>query len=152
MKEHRGLIVVVLLFLGVRLLYPVLFAPPRTFVDPEDLVRGTLAYDLIHGLKVPFWDYLADYYSGGSVVVGIVTVPFFLLIGPSLFALRVVAVLVSLAVLLVWCTFVARNFEPRAALFTALFFVLPPPIYLEGSSRAMGITPNRCSFLPSRSS
>src|SRR5437879_5498181 len=45
MNTHRGLIVVVLLFLGVRLLYPVLFVPPSYLIDPEDLVRGTLAHD-----------------------------------------------------------------------------------------------------------
>ena len=138
MKKHRGLIGVVLLFLGVRLLYPVLFVPPSSFANPEDLVRGTLAHDLIHGLKVPFWEYLADYYSGGSVVVGLLAVPFFLLFGPSLFALRLVAILFSLAVLLIWYVFVARNFDSRAALFAALFFVLPPPLYLEASSQAMG--------------
>ena len=138
MNGHRGLIVVVLLFLGVRLLYPVLFAPPVHFIDPEDLVRGTLAHDLIHGLKVPFWEYLADYYSGGSVVVGLLAVPSFLLFGPSLFALRLVPILFSLGVLLVWYAFVARNFESRAALFSALFFVLPPPVYLVASSVAMG--------------
>jgi 4-amino-4-deoxy-L-arabinose transferase-like glycosyltransferase len=129
---------VVLLFLGVRLVYPLLFAPPSNFVDAEDLVRGTLAHDLIHGLKVPFWEYLADYYSGGSVVVGPMAVPFFLLFGSTLFALRLVAILFSLAVLLVWYAFVARNFDRRAALVTALFFVLPPPVYLEWSSRTMG--------------
>ena len=138
MNRHRGLIGVVLLFLGVRLLYPVLFAPAGIFADPEDLVRGTLAHDLIHGLKVPFWDYLADHYSGGSVVVGLLAVPFFLVFGSTLFALRLVAILFSLAVLLVWYAFVARNFDSRAALFTVLFFVLPPPTYLQGSSLAMG--------------
>jgi 4-amino-4-deoxy-L-arabinose transferase-like glycosyltransferase len=138
MNKHRGLIVAVLLFLGVRLLYPVLFVPAGNLADPEDLVRGTLAHDLIHGLKVPFWEYQADYYSGGSVVVGLLAVPFFLVFGPTLFALRLVAILFSLAVLLVWYVFVARNFESRAAFFTVLFFVAPPPVYLEGSSLAMG--------------
>jgi hypothetical protein len=139
MTKHWGLLGVVLLFLGVRLLYPVLFMPPDNLIDSEDLVRGTLPHDLIHGgLKVPLWDYLADYYSGGSIVVGLLAIPFFLVFGSSLFALRLVAILFSLAVLLVWYAFAARNFAPRAALFTALFFAVPPPVYLEASSRAMG--------------
>ena len=139
MNKHRGLILVVLLFLGVRFLYPVLFVSASNFTLQEDLIRGTLAHDLLHGgLKVPFWDYLADHYSGGSIVVGLLAVPFFVLFGSTLFALRLVAILFSLAVLLVWYAFVARNFDSRAALFTALFFVVPPPGYLEGSSLAMG--------------
>lgn len=138
MRKHRGLIGIILLFLAVRLLYPVLFVPPSSFADSEELIRGALAHDLIHGLKVPFWEYLADYYSGGSVVVGLLAAPFFLLFGSSLFALRLVAILFSLAVLLTWYVFVARNFDARAAVFTALFFVLPPPVYLEASSLAMG--------------
>jgi 4-amino-4-deoxy-L-arabinose transferase-like glycosyltransferase len=138
-NKHWGLIGVILAFLGVRLLYPVLFVPPINFVDPEDLVRGTLAHDVIRGgLSVPFWDYLADHYSGGSLVVGLLAVPSFLLLGPSLFALRLIPILFALAVLLAWYAFMARNFDARAALFTAAFFALPPASYLDGSSLAMG--------------
>jgi MFS family permease len=138
-NKHRGLIAVVLLFLGVRLLYPVLFVSAQNFTHQEDLVRGTLAHDLLHGgLKVPFWDYLADHYSGGSIVVGLLAVPFFLLFGSTLFVLRLVPLLFALALLVVWYVLVARNFDARTAQFTGLFFVLPPAVYLEGSSLAMG--------------
>src|SRR5262249_28223056 len=50
------------------------------------------------------------------------------------------------AVLVVWYAFVARNFDARMALFTGLFFVLPPPVYLEESSRAMGNHPESMLF------
>jgi 4-amino-4-deoxy-L-arabinose transferase-like glycosyltransferase len=147
MNKHRGLIVVVLAFLAVRLLYPLLFVPPNYLIDPEDLARGAIAHDLTRGgLKVPFWDYLADYYSGGSIVVGLLAVPFFWLFGSTLFALRLVPTLFALGVLLAWYAFVARNFSNRAALFTACFFVLPPQVYLEGSSLAMGHHPETMLF------
>jgi 4-amino-4-deoxy-L-arabinose transferase-like glycosyltransferase len=134
----RAPIVIAVAFLVVRLIYPVLLMPAAGLGDSEELLRGALPHDLLHGLKLPFWEYLADDYSGGSIVVGLLAVPAFALFGPSLFALRLVAILFALGVLLVWYALVARHFGRRAAAFTSVFFVLPPAIYLEGSSMTMG--------------
>ena len=125
-------------FLAVRLLYPIFLMPAAGLGDSEELIRGALAHDLVHGLKLPMLEYFADDYSGGSLVVGLLAAPAFLVLGSSLFALRLVAVVVSLAIALLWYLFVARNWGRRAAVFTSLFFVLPPAVYLEASSMTMG--------------
>jgi 4-amino-4-deoxy-L-arabinose transferase-like glycosyltransferase len=134
----RAPLAIVVAFFAVRLIYPVLLMPAAGLGDSEELLRGALPHDLLHGLKLPFWEYLADDYSGGSIVVGLLAVPAFALFGSSVFALRLVAILFALGVLLVWYALVARHFGRRAAAFTAVFFVLPPAIYLEGSSMTMG--------------
>ena len=40
----------------------------------EELQRGTIAYELTVGLKAPLWDYRADSYSGGSLVIALLAV------------------------------------------------------------------------------
>ena len=136
--DRTAPLVIVSAFLAVRFLYPIWLMPAAGLGDSEELIRGVLAHDLVHGLHLPILEYLADDYSGGSLVVGLLAAPGFLVLGSSLFALRLVAVFVSLAIALLWYLFVARNWGRRAALFTSLFFVLPPAVYLEASSMTMG--------------
>src|SRR5438445_411581 len=84
-----------LLFVASRLLYLVL-------IDPgylpgwlgQELYRGAIAQELVTGLKMPFTEYRADNYSGGSLVIGALASGFFLLFGPTLFALKLAPLLV----------------------------------------------------------
>src|SRR3989441_13205185 len=61
-----------LLFVASRLLYVGLIDPSHLFAWPagEELYRGTIAQELVTGLKLPFTEYRADNYSGGSLVIG----------------------------------------------------------------------------------
>src|SRR5262249_59404158 len=54
----------------------------ETVSGDEELQRGTIARELTVGLKAPLWDYRADSYSGGSLVVGLLAAPLFLALGP----------------------------------------------------------------------
>lgn len=109
-----------------------------TLETVEQQCRGTLGIEIIRGLKIPFFEYAGDVYSGGSLVEGVLSVPLFLILGPTLFALRCVPVLINLGVFLGWYVLAERFFSRRAAVFTSIFFLLPPPLYLWGASAAIG--------------
>src|SRR2546422_3084685 len=85
-----------LLFVASRLLYLVLIDPARLVVwGGEELYRGTIAQELVTGVKMPFIEYRADNYAGGSLVIGALAAGFFLLIGPTLFVLKLAPLLRS---------------------------------------------------------
>ena len=55
-----------LLFVASRLLYLLLVEPGFLFTLPHDeLYRGTIAQELVTGLKMPFTEYRANNYEGG---------------------------------------------------------------------------------------
>src|SRR3989442_1385233 len=79
-----------LLFVASRLLYLVLIHPSYLNLDflGEELYRGTIAQELVTGLTLPYTEYRADNYAGGSLVIGALAAGFFLLFGPTVFALK----------------------------------------------------------------
>lgn len=135
-RENKAFLLLISLFLALR------FANLLTSVEAvsweEELYRGTIAKELIEGLKVSLWDYQADPYSGGSLVVGALTVPFFLLLGPNLFALKMVPLLFSLLALISLFLFLNRFFDPKIALLACSFYVFCPPSFTALSLVAMG--------------
>src|SRR5438445_585354 len=78
-----------LLFVGSRLLYLVLIDP--SYLCPqlgEQLYVGTVAQELLTGLKLPFIEYRRSNYMLGTLVMGGLASGFFRLFGPTLFALK----------------------------------------------------------------
>ena len=69
----------VLLYVFTRLL--VLFCAIDKVTLDEELYRGNIAKELISGPAFPFLDYQRSEYEGGSLVNGVLAVPFFLLFG-----------------------------------------------------------------------
>ncbi|MBI3318373.1 MAG: hypothetical protein HYZ90_04385 [Candidatus Omnitrophica bacterium] len=112
----------------------------------EELYRGTIARELIDGLKAPLWDYQADPYEGGSLVVGMLAVPAFLLLGANLFALKLIPLGFSLAALILSALFLRRFFGRRAALLGCAFLILSPPVFTALSLSAIGSHPESAFF------
>ena len=106
--------------------------------DLEELARGTIAKEILAGIKMPLWDYQVDDYSGGSLVVGILTAPFFLLIGPHLIALKLTPLLFAASTLIATFYWVNRWWRKEAALWTAAFLTFAPPAFFRLSFVAMG--------------
>ena len=124
----------VLVFLSVFLLLvrlPVLCTSISTLYHESELYTGTIAKQLIEGRILPIFDYQAYHNRGGSLVVGILTIPFFLLFGQSYFSLKLLALSFSLATFVLWYLFLARFFNKRVALLAGLFFILSPPFYTK---------------------
>ncbi len=104
----------------------------------EELYRGTIAQEWIDGLKLPLWEYQADPYDGGSLAVGALTVPLFLLLGPNLLALKLVPLGFSLGGLILTLLFLKRFFGQKAAVIGGALFVLSPPVFAGLSLCAIG--------------
>src|SRR5437899_11607726 len=116
-----------LLFVASRLLYLVLINPGHLYYIGEELYRGTVAQELLTGLKMPFIEYRADNYSGGSLVIGALAAGFFLLFGPTVFALKLAPLLVFTLALAFWYWTIQRAAGERVARYFAFLFCFSPP-------------------------
>lgn len=106
--------------------------------EVEELYRGAIAKEIITGLKMPILNYQADHYSGGSLVVGALAAPFFLLFGTSLFALKLAPLSIALGTLVLMFVFIRRYFGTAAAVWAGLLFIIAPPSFTQLSLVAMG--------------
>jgi len=87
---------ILLLFVASRLLYVVLIHPSD--LSPQlgdELYVGTIAQELVTGSTLPFVEYRANNFALGTVVIGALAAGFFLLFGPTVFALKLAPLLVS---------------------------------------------------------
>src|SRR2546426_9450146 len=128
-----------LLFVASRLLYLVLLNPSYLFTYlGEELYRGTIAQELVTGLTMPFTEYRADNYAGGSLVIGALAAGFFVLFGPTLFALKLAPLLVFALALVFWYWTIQRYAGERVAGYFAMLFCFSPPVLTAYSVTAMG--------------
>src|SRR3989449_9066870 len=127
-----------LLFVASRLLYLMLINPSYLNYMGEELYRGTIAQELVTGLKIPFTEYRADNYSGGSLVIGALAAGFFLLFGPTVFALKLAPLLLFTLALLFWYQTIQRATSKRVAGYFAVLFCFSPPLFTDYSVTAIG--------------
>ena len=106
-----------LLFVASRLLYLLLIDPGHLglYHGGEELYRGTIAQELVTGLKIPFTEYRADNYSGGSLVIGALAAGFFFLFGSTVFALKLAPLLIFTLALAIWYWTIQRAAGERVA-------------------------------------
>jgi len=128
-----------LLFVASRLLYLMLIDPSQlgAWVS-EELYRGAIAQELVTGLTLPFTEYRADNYGLGSLVIGALAAGFFLLFGPTLFALKLAPLLLFTLALLFWYQTIQRAAGDRVAGYFAMLFCFSPPLFTDYSVTAMG--------------
>jgi len=92
-----------LLFVASRLLYLVLIDPNYLLnLSTEELSCGTLAQELVTGFTLPFTEYRINNYAGGSLVTGVLAAGFFLLFGPTVFALKLAPLVFFTLALVFW--------------------------------------------------
>jgi hypothetical protein len=128
-----------LLFVASHLLYLVLIAPSYLFsLHVDELYRGTIAQELLTGLTLPFTEYRADDHSGGHLVIGTLAAGFFLLFGPTVFALKLTPLLLFTLTLVFWYWTIQRAAGERVAGYFALLFCFSPPLLTAYSVTAMG--------------
>jgi len=137
----------VLAFLALRL--AVLFSSLDELYEEEELYRGTVAKEIIQGPLIPLWEYLdyrVEYFPGGTLVVGILAVPFFLLFGQTYIALKSVGLSFALGTFVLWYLFLRRFFNSRTALLSALLFIFCVPFYTKTSLITWGAHPEANFF------
>src|SRR6266849_1377042 len=128
-----------LLFVASRLLYLMLLDPDHLLLyGGGELYRGTIAQELVTGLTLPFTEYRTDNYSGGSLVIGALAAGFFLLFGPTVFALKLAPLLMFTLALALWYWTLQRYADERVARYFALLFCFSPPMFTAYSVTAMG--------------
>lgn len=104
----------------------------------EEISRGNIAHELLHGPLMPILDYQWAAFFGGSLVTGILAVPSFACLGPSLFALKLVPILVSLLAPLLAFAILDRTASRRAAWIGAGLLAVTPPGYTTFTTVAWG--------------
>ncbi len=117
------------------------FMHPRYyFLWPgEELYRGLFGWLLMQNKDLPLLSLLPDDYgSGGTLTVGFLTSLTFRLLGPTVFALKLVPFFFSFCSMTAWYLLTRKYFNPRVALYTALFQIFSPPRYIAYSLTAMG--------------
>src|SRR3989449_7317832 len=128
-----------LLFVASRLLYLVLIDPQYLLIYREDeLYVGTIAQEIVAGLKMPFTEYSQTNYALGTLVMGALAAGFFLLFGPTVFTLKLAPLLVSTLALVFWYWTIQRYAGERVAGYFAMLFCFSPPLLTAYSVTAMG--------------
>src|SRR5439155_15266587 len=128
-----------LLFVASHLLFLMLIDPRYLLSYPvEELYRGTIAQELVTGLKLPFSEYTADNYALGSLVIGALAAGFFLLFGSTLFALKLAPLLLFTLALAFWYWTIQRAAGERVAGYFAMLFCFSPPLLTAYSVAAPG--------------
>jgi len=118
-----------LLLVASRLLDVVLIHPG--FLSPQladELYVGTIAQELVTGPTLPFAEYRANNYMLGTLVMGALASGFFLLFGPTLFALKLAPLLMFTLALVFWYWTIQRYASERVARYFALLFCFSPPL------------------------
>ena len=136
-----------LLFVASRLLYLVLIDPVYVLAQPGDeLYIGTIAQELVTGPTLPFTEYRANNFALGTLVMGALAAGFFLLFGPTLFALKLASLLVFTLALVFWYWTIQRYAGERVAGYFGLLFCFSPPLFTAYSVAALGAHPESIVF------
>jgi 4-amino-4-deoxy-L-arabinose transferase-like glycosyltransferase len=128
-KKKTNTLILLIVFLFLFLRVPILFTGIEKTFQYEELVRGTIAREIIAGPKFSLIDYQVDSYSGGGLVASIVTIPFFLFLGQNLLALKLPPLLFFTLTLILLFKLCDRFFERRIALVSCFIFIFSPPLW-----------------------
>jgi hypothetical protein len=128
-----------LLFVASRLLYVLLIHP--SYLSPQlgdELYVGTIAQELVTCPALPFTEYRANNFALGTLVIGALAAGFFRLFGPTVFALKLAPLVVSMVTLVFWYWTIRRHAGERVAGYFAVLFCVSPPLFTAYSVAALG--------------
>lgn len=116
----------------------VLLAPRAGFFAAVEGWRGVIGHQILQGSVGDLFDWRADDYSGGSLVVGVLAALSFRLFGHTVLALKLVPLAFSSVALLAWYMALRREAGAVAARCFAVLFIASPPSWTYESMLAMG--------------
>jgi len=116
------------------------------FIQDEERYNGTIAIEMIRGLKMPLFFYQHQPYAPGAMIMGVLAAPFYLLFGESYMSLKYLALAVTILLFSFWYFFVRRIAGEQCAILFSLFFVFAPPNAIKYSVLALGNHYESCLF------
>ena len=127
--KNKHFILIILLIVYLASLLIVIFTSNDLF-DSEECYFGTAAYEFIAGPTLPFFDYQASAYQGGSLLESLAAAPFFMLFGITFFSLKMgnLFFLIPMFVLLYY--FLERFFDRRVAIIGCLLMIFAPKTFI----------------------
>lgn len=117
------------------------------FLYGEELEKGTAAKAMLDGIDVAHHRLAYHYYEGGGFVISHLKALAFLLVGESVAAHKLVALVTCLAVFAAGWRLVNHHFGRRAALWYGLLFVFGPASVQKLSLLSLGIHFEATAFL-----
>ncbi len=127
------------LFFFWRLLLLFFLNPLGLFVYvEEELYRGWIGKELLDGLKLSFYDYRADDYSGGSLLMGTIAAGFFKVFGLNAFALKMMPVCLFAGALTFWYFWLSQHQSRRLAVWFSILFIFSPYLFTRFSLTVLG--------------
>jgi len=133
----RRALVLLLAFLFVMRAALVL-ANADVFFYGDELAKGTAAKGLLEGVGEPRWKLAYVYHEGGGFLVTHLKVIAFALVGESVLAHKLVAILTTSLLLWVGCSLASESFGRNAGLIFGVLFVLCPTSFLRYSLLSLG--------------
>src|SRR5262245_53463060 len=124
------------MFLASRLAW--LYWNPESSVFFEESYRWMVAHELLTDPVQPFLEYQADHYQGGSLVMILLTMPFFKLLGESLFSLKLSALTVSSGILATLYILARKFFGREVGTLAAIGYLVGPPLVAYNGLVVMG--------------
>jgi hypothetical protein len=96
----------------------------------DEPVTGVLPCDLLdRNLRAPLYAYQYESRSGDTLMEGLLLVPFFKLLGRSIFSFKTFPLVSSLICLFCWIAFIKRYQGLWVAIIFAALYALPPPMF-----------------------
>jgi len=136
-NSRRTRLLLLALLVAVKSLFVVVLAD--VFFYGEELEKGTVAKALIDGLGLPYHELVYHEYEGGGFVVSHLKALAFLLVGESVLAHKLVAILTCALVFWAGLALVERHFGRRAATLFGLLFIFGPGSFQRLSMLSLGI-------------
>lgn len=125
-RDTRLLFLFVLTFVAWRIGW--LATNPSSVGYWEESYRWFVAHDLLGPRQLPFLEYQADHYQGGTLVMPLLVAPFFALLGESTFSLKLAAIAFSAGTLILLYVIGRRFLDRRSAVLAALSLLAGPPL------------------------
>ncbi|MBI5375341.1 MAG: hypothetical protein HZA77_07890 [Candidatus Schekmanbacteria bacterium] len=127
--NNRLLLIMLLLFLVLRISL-ILFATDYSDMY-EERPLSLLAHDVKDGnIRLPLMFYYYTGGHGGHIVNALLYAPFFILLGDSLFALKLLdLILFSLPALALWYLFLKKYCGTESAVVFSLLYIMSPPYF-----------------------
>lgn len=144
-RQRRTLLALVLLFVLLRA--ALLLSIADVFGYGEEFAKGTAGKVMLDGLGIPHYQLTYGYHEGGGFVMSHLDALAFLVLGPCVMAIKLVALSFSVATLLVGFWMLSEHVSTRAGHVFALLYAFAPDAFLRNSLLCLGTHTQACLFI-----